>query len=149
MAASAHSDSDRDFWAGIEQGNGRSISEFPWRKNGCGPETLDDLLLLTLIHQPAAVAVISRATDSLTGSVKPRQLSELVAVPEGEKKRPLLLLSDPDQLLCELNMLLLQDELQRISGVSWPKIISTHVCATFKPKLRCLKVLHVSCRAIV
>lgn len=118
IAPSAHSETDRGFWAGIEEGNGQRVSEFPWRKDWCGPETLDDLLMLSLLHRPAAIEVIGGATARLTGSVRTHPLSELIVVPEGGKKKPLLLLNDANELKSELNQLLLQEELQRISGVS-------------------------------
>ena len=118
VAPSGHSDSDREFWTGIERGKGRSVSEFPWRRDWRGPECLDDLLMLALVHQPTAVELVGRATARLTGSVRPRPLSELVLTPEGDKRKPLLLVDDPDQLLCELNMLFLEEELKRISEVS-------------------------------
>ena len=75
--------------------------------------------MLTLLHRPAALEVIGEATARLTDSMRPRPLSELISAPEGgDRGKPLVLVNDEDELESELNMLLLQDELQRISGVS-------------------------------
>ena len=119
VAPSAHSESDREFWLGIQDERGRSISAFPWRVNHRCPETLDDLLMLTLVHQPTAMEVVSAATARLINSVRPHPLSQLLPAPDEEwVGKPLLLLNEPDELQSQLNLLLLQDELQRISGVS-------------------------------
>ena len=75
--------------------------------------------MLTLLHRSAALEVIGEATARLTDSVRSRPLTQLVSAPEGgDRGKPLLLVNDEDELESELNMLLLQDELQRISGVS-------------------------------
>lgn len=96
-----------------------SISEFPWRKDWTGSVTLDDILMLLMIHMPSVLEVIGSATCRLTGSVRPRPLSELVSSEEGDRRKPLLLLDNSDELLCELNSLLLEEEFRKISGVSW------------------------------
>ena len=118
VIASTRNDSDTKFWAGLEEGKGRGIEEFPWKQGRQEPHVLDDLLLLNLIHEPALLQVISRDTARLTSSVQPLSLSELLITPNGEKRKPLLILHDENQLVCELNFSCLQEELQKIIGVS-------------------------------
>ena len=125
VTSSAHSHSDMEFWAGIKHEKGRSIAEFPWKQGRNEPDSLDDILMLNLIHEPTALQAINRDTAKLLGCMRPFPLSELLVTPEGEKRKPLLLLYDENQLACEVNLLFLQDELQNISGVS-PYLVSCH-----------------------
>ena len=118
VITSAHCDKDSDFWAGIEQGKGRSIAEFPWKQGRQEPHSLDDLLLLNLFHEPSVLQVVGRDTANLTSTVRRLSLSELLVTSEGEKRKPLLLLFDENQLACELNLSHLQKELQKVIGVS-------------------------------
>ena len=123
---SIHTSTDTEFWAGLEQGRGRSIEEFPWKQGREESPSLDDLVLLNLIHESAAMEVISRDTSSLTNSVKPLSMPELLATRDGEKRKPLLLLHDENQLACEVNLSQLQEELQSAIGVSVTCIQTVH-----------------------
>ena len=118
VTASAHSESDTDFWTGIEQGKEQNIAEFPWKKDKNEPDTLDDILFLNLIHEASTLNVISRGIARVTDSIP---LSELLTTQDSDKKRrkPLLLLHDENQLASELNMLHLPEELQKLNQVSY------------------------------
>lgn len=118
VIASAYSDRDAEFWAELKQGKRQTIEDFPWKVGRKEPHNLDDLILLNLIHEPAVLQTVGLNTAMLASSVRPLSLSELLATVDGEKRKPLLLLHDEDQLVCEYNLSCLREELQNVIGVS-------------------------------
>ena len=61
--------------------------------------------------------VVGGETARLASTVRRLSLSELLVTSEGEKRKPLLLLFDENQLACELNLFHLHKELQKVVGV--------------------------------
>ena len=119
VVSSAHNDRDTEFWEGLKQGKGQIIEDFPWKVDR------KELLLLNLIHEPSVLPTVSRNTARLASSVKALSLSELLTTSDREKRNPLLLLHNENQIVCEYNLFCLQKELQNIIGVS------THLLLTY------------------
>lgn len=107
-----------DFWAGLKQEREWNPIKFPWQQDDGRSFCLDDLVLLSCVHHPAVLGVVGREVSTLNGATRPPLVSELLTIPEGAKRKPLLLLHNENQLVSEVNLSQLQEELRSTVGVS-------------------------------
>ena len=111
------------FWAELEPGSEGEvgIAAFPWREDG-NPVTLEDLVLLSSLHQEAALKALQEEAEGLMGATPLPLLADTV---QGCKGKPLLILYDEGDVTSSVSLCHLEAEIRRALQVWWTCLDAT------------------------